>query len=224
MVTTHRSRLATTGLAVLLASLSASAAAAQVTTTSGGDVSMFSQKNLIDHLIVGDSIEVEMAQLAVTRSQNAAVKDFANQLITDHKAHLDALNKLAAKSDIGREANPSDMSGAHLAGVLKSLQSMAADSGFDAAFVQAQIAHHQQTIDGLKKMRAAAKDDDVQHDIDKTLPILEKHLSTATQVASQLGKPGMTKPPTDSAAAVKTPVEKPAAKPPVDKPPVKPPV
>ena len=84
MRSTHLSRLATTGIAVMLASLTASVAGAQVTTTSGGDVSMFSQKNLIDHLIVGDSLEVEMAQLAVSRTQNAAVKDFANQLLADH--------------------------------------------------------------------------------------------------------------------------------------------
>jgi len=66
---------------------------------------------------------------------------------------------------------------------------MAADSGFDRAFVQEQITHHKAAIDGLKKMRAAAKDDDVQKDIDKTLPVLETHLSHATQVAAQLTNP-----------------------------------
>ncbi len=213
MRSTHLSRLATTGIAVMLASLSASVAGAQVTTTSGGDVSMFSQKNLINHLIVGDSIEVEMAQLALTRSQNAAVKEFATQLVTDHKAHLETLNKLAGKSDIGREANAADTSGAHLAGVLKSLQTMAADSGFDRAFVQEQITHHKAAIDGLKKMRAAAKDDDVQKDIDKTLPILETHLSRANQVAAQLSNPDIK---TQGAAAAKPPVATPpAAKPPI---------
>jgi putative membrane protein len=173
---------------------------------------MFTQKNLINHLIVGDSLEVEMAQLAVTRTQNAAVKEFANQLLTDHKAHLETLNKLAGKSDIGREANPADTTGAHLAGVLKSLQSMAADSGFDRAFVQEQINHHQAAINGLKKMRAAAKDDDVQKDIDKTLPVLESHLSRATQVAATLTKPDVK----SDAPAIKPPVATPpAAKPPI---------
>lgn len=218
MHTTHLSRLATAGIAVLLASLTASVAGAQVTTTSGGDVSMFSQKNLINHLIVGDSIEVEMAQLALTKTQNAAVKEFANQLLTDHKAHLETLNKFAAKPDVGREANAADTSGAHLAGVLKSLQSMAADSGFDRAFVQAQITHHQSAINGLKTMRNAAKDADLQKDIDATVPILESHLSRANQVSAQLTKPD-TK--SDSSATAKPPVAKPpVATPPATKPPV----
>jgi putative membrane protein len=216
MRTTHLSRLTTSGLAVLLASLTASVAGAQVTTTSAGDVSAFSQKNLINHQIIDDSLEVEMAQLAISRSQNAAVKEFANQLLTDHSAHLATLNKLAGKSDIGREANAADTSGAHFAGVLKSLQSMNGSS-FDQAFVQAQITHHQEAIQDLQKYRASAKDDDVQKDIDKTLPVLEKHLSTATTVAATLSKPGlksdssrMAKPPVkDSTSLVKPPVSKP---------------
>jgi putative membrane protein len=205
MRSTHLSRLTTTGIAVVLASLTASAGGAQVTTTSAGDVSMFSQKNLIDHLIVGDSLEVEMAQLAITRTQNAAVKDFANQLVTDHSTHLATLTKLAGKSDIGREANSADSSAARFAGVLKNLQSMS-ETGFDQAFIQAQIMYHRQSIDGLKKWRAAAKDDDVQKDIDKTLPVQETHLSRATQVAAQLGKPDLK---TDPAGAAKPPVAKP---------------
>jgi putative membrane protein len=191
MHTTHLSRLTAAALCVALSSLAASVAAAQVTTSSSGDVSMLSQKNIVDHMIVGDSIEIAMAQLAESRTQNAAVRDFAKQLVTDHQAHLDNLHKLAGKKDIGREANPADMSGAHFAGELARLQAMPADSGFDRAFIQAQIQHHQADINALKTMRAAAKDDDVQQDIDKTLPILESHLSRANEVAAQLGRPGM---------------------------------
>jgi putative membrane protein len=220
MPTVRFSRLTFAGLSAIATAFAASVAAAQVTTTSGGDVMTFSQKNLVNHMIVGDSIEVAMAQLALTRTQNAAVKDFANQLVQDHSAHLQKLNKLAGKSDIGREANPADTSGAHLAGMLASLQSMAADSGFDRAFVQDQIEHHQATISNLKAMRAAAKDDDVQHDIDATLPVLEKHLATAQQLSAQLNK--ATEAPASVQKSDSTPASKqPAtAKPPVAKPPV----
>ena len=219
MNTVRFSRLPSAGLAVIATAFATSIAAAQVTTTSGGDVVTFSQKNLVNHMIVGDSIEIQMAQLAASRTQNAAVRDFANQLITDHQAHLAKLNTLAGKSDIGREANPSDTSGAHLAGELASLKSMAADSGFDRAFVQDQLEHHQATISSLKAMRPAAKDDDVQHDIDATLPILEKHLSTAQQLAAQLNKPSGA-PAATPEAATKKPDSTATAKPPVAKPPV----
>ena len=206
------SRFIPAGFAAI--ALGAAVAGAQVTTTSGGDVTSVSQKNLVNHLIVGDSLEVEMAQVAASRTQNAAVKDFANQLVTDHKAHLELLSKFALSGSIGREASPSDTSGAHLGGLLASLKTMPADSTFDRAFVQDQIDHHQATIAGLRAMRTAATDAELQKDIDATIPVLEKHLSAAQQLASQLSKPGT------------APVQKPdsvppaAAKPPVVKPPV----
>jgi len=184
--------------------VTASAGHAQVkVTTSGGDVATLSQKNVVDHMIVGDSLEVEEAQLAMTRTQNAAVKDFANMLVTDHKAHLDNLRKLAGKSDIGREANSADSSAAVAAATFGQLQSMGADAGFDKAFVDAQIQTHTREIAALKTLRAAAKDDDLQKDIDATIPVLDRHLARAKAVSAQLSAPSApagAKPPADASA------------------------
>jgi putative membrane protein len=216
MPTTHRSRLASAALTFAVASLSASAVTAQVTTSSGGDVTAFSQKQLIDHMIVSDSMELQQAALASSRTQNAAVRDFANQLLADHKAHLDNLLKLAGNANIGREANTSDSTGRQAANTLKSLQSMAADSGFDRAFVQAQIQAHQSSINTLKAIRPTVKDADVQKDIDATLPVLESHLSKATQLAAQLRNPGAA----GAADSASTKTKPPVATPPAAKPPV----
>ena len=157
------------------------------TTTSNGDVAILSQKNVVDHLIVGDSLEVQAAQLAAMRTQNAAVKDFATMLLTDHTAHLANLRKLAGKRDIGRELNPSDSTAAHGARMLAQLGTMPADAGFDRAFVAHQIQHHEQVLANLAQLRAASKDDDLQQDIDATRPLIEKHLAQARVVAAQLG-------------------------------------
>jgi putative membrane protein len=215
MGTVRFSRSTRAALAAIVTALAGSAAAAQGTKASGGDVATFTQKHLVNHLIVGDSIEMEMAQLAATRTQNAAVKDFANQLVTDQTARLAQLNKLAANGDIGREANPSDTTGAHLAGQLASLKSMAQDSGFDLAFTQDQIELHQTAIDGLKALRPAATSADVRNDIDATLPVLEKHLAAAQQLAARLSKADSSSQKPDTSAAKPT-----ASKPPVAKPPV----
>ena len=216
MPTTPRSRLAGAALTLAIASLSASAATAQVTTNSGGDVTAFSQKQLLDHMIVSDSMELQLAAFASSRTQNAAVRDFANQLIDDHKAHLDNLLKLAGNANIGREANAADSTGKQAANTLKSLQSMAADSGFDRAFVQAQIQAHQSSINTLKAIRPTVKDADVQKDIDATLPVLESHLSKATQLAAQLRSPGAA----GAADSASTKTKPPVATPPAAKPPV----
>ena len=174
---------------VAMASSGAIARAQVTTTTSNGDVVILSQKNVVDRLIVGDSLEVQTAQLAAMRTQNAAVKDFANMLVADHTKHLENLRKLAGKSDIGRELSAADTTAAAGARVLGSLTTMPADSGFDRAFVTQQIQHHERALADLTLFRPAAKDDDLQQDIDATRPVLEKHLSQARVVAAQLGIP-----------------------------------
>jgi predicted outer membrane protein len=91
-------------------------------TMSNGDVVTMNQKQVVDHMFVGDSLEVQMARIAESRSTNAAVKNFANVLITDHTKHLAALHKLAGKRDIGRATNPADSSGMRTARMLSLLE------------------------------------------------------------------------------------------------------
>lgn len=199
--------LATCAAVAMLCAVGSLSSAQVTVKTSGGEVVQLTQKNLVDHLIVGDSLEVEAAKLAVARTQNAAVKDFANTLVTDHTSHLENLNKLAGKRDIGREANAADTSNAMAIRILTTMRDMPADSGFDRAFVRQQIRHHMHEIDALKMLRPAAKDDDLQHDIDRTMPVLERHLALARQVGAQIGV-------TSDSMPMKMPMKMPMTKPP----------
>jgi predicted outer membrane protein len=133
-----------------------------------------------------------MAKLAAMRTQNSAVKDFANMLVTDHEGHLEALRKMAGEHDIGRQALASDTSGAAAIRALTNLQSMAADSGFDREFVRDQIEHHKQELIAIKMFGGAAKDDDLKDDLKRATPLLERHLARARAVAAQLGMPADT--------------------------------
>lgn len=163
--------------------MTASAVRAQVVTSAGGEVSKLTQKQIVHRLIVGDSIEIAMAQLAVERTKNPAVKDFANTLITDHRAPLDSLRALSAKPDVGREEVGGDLDGVR---VLAQLRTMPADSTFDRAFIAAQIESHQRAIDLVKKSRASVTSPEVQQLVDKTTPVFERHLAAAKVVSGQI--------------------------------------
>jgi predicted outer membrane protein len=178
----------------LLICLPIARATAQVRlTTSNGDVTIYTEKNLVDHLIVVDSVALETAQLAVKRTQNTAVRDFANMLVTDYTGHLESMRKIAAEHDVGRQASASDTAGAVALRALTSLRTMAADSaGFDQAFVREQIRFQTQETIALKMLGGAAKDDDLKHDIKHALPMHERHLARAREVAAQLGMPADT--------------------------------
>src|SRR5262245_57050435 len=125
--------------AAILVTPNARALAQVKVTTSAGDVVIFNQKNLADHLITVDSVALETAQLAAKRTQNVAVRDFATMLVTDYTARLQAARKAAAEDDVGRQASASDTAGAVGIRALTSLNAMPADSTFDRAFVREQI-------------------------------------------------------------------------------------
>ena len=199
--------VAVVGLALLAPVL---AAHAQVQ-TSGGEVAPkpLNQKNVVDQLIIRDSLEAELAQLAASRAQNAAVKDYANAIATDARAHLENLQKLAGKADVGREAAAADQNIAAIANALAKLQAIPADKAaeFDRAFIEAQVALHESAIATFPKVTPAATDAELKQDIEAAAPIAQKHLEAAKAVGTQLAKP-------DAAPAAKPPAAAPA-KPPV---------
>jgi len=187
----HNNSLRIAFVTVALAAIPALVASAQGNPMRMGPgmVMMNNQKQVVDHMIVGDSMEVEMAKLAAARSQSAAVRNFASTLVTDHTKHLANLRKLAGKRDIGREANPADSSGMRNERMMSRMQSMTVDSTFDRNFVRQQVRHHMAALAELSSLRSVAKDDDLQQDIDATRPVLERHLALARSLAAQMGIP-----------------------------------
>jgi putative membrane protein len=194
MRTSHYLFLATS--TALLASV-APYAHAQVVTASGGEVTGMSQKNVVDHLITADSIEIETAQLAASRTKNANVREFANTLVADHRKDLDNLQQFAAKPAIGRAKAASDSVGVQGMRELAALKAITSDSAFDRAFVNDQIESHKQEIAQLKALRAATTDPELQKSIDESAATLQAHLARAQTVAGQLSTPPA---PADSAA------------------------
>jgi putative membrane protein len=185
---------------------------AQVTTTSGGEVALkITQKNVVDQLIVRDSLEIALAELAASRSQNAAVKDLASALATDAKAHLENLQKLAGNADVGREAG-ADRSAAAIADALAKLQAIPADktAEFDKAFVDTQIALHEAAVAAYATYAPAAAHAELKSDLDAAVPQAQKHLEAAKALSAQLAKPDAAKPdakkPDSTAKAIKPPV------------------
>ncbi len=165
----------------LVALLTGSAARAQVVTSSG-EVTGTIQKKIVDRMIVSDSVEIEMARLAASRTKNPAVRDLAALLVAGHRTNLDTLRKLAESPDVGRAVDPASASEVR---ALDQLRGMPADSTFDSAFVTAEVQLHQQAIDNLKKWRTVATNAALQQDIDRTIPLLEAHLARAQAVAAK---------------------------------------
>src|SRR3954470_1125547 len=75
------------------------------------DVAMLasmSPSERLTHLAVGDSMEIAMAQVALQRSQNAAIQSFAQRMITDHTQSLQRGHLIAQQEGLALTPAASD--------------------------------------------------------------------------------------------------------------------
>jgi putative membrane protein len=131
--------------------------------------------------------EIDMARIAMQKSQNPDVKDFANMI---QKDHTEALEDLAGLMKDKGMSQPNILSPDAKADIEK----MTALSGaeMDREFINAMVADHQKAIAMFREKANIAQSPDVKNYAEDQLPTLEMHLEKAQKLQSKLfggGKP-----------------------------------
>lgn len=125
-----------------------------------------------------DMIEANVGQMAESRAAKTEVRDFAKTLADDHSKAYGELLQLANTTgdkvprgiDIRRDRNASQLK--HLTG-----------ARFDHAFLSDEIASHEKAIAAFRREAAHGSDPEVKAMASRMIPVLEKHLQTARQLA-----------------------------------------
>ena len=152
------------------------------------DTVRLSDANIIAKMEGGDSSEVAIATFARTKATNAGVKSYAAMLINDHKKALSDAKALEKKTSINAQTPPNDTTDQATSHVLDRLKSIAKGTAFDTAFVNHEVEDHQHDISDTQSMMGAAQNADVKSALQKSLPVLQKHLNRAQELQGQLGK------------------------------------
>ncbi|CUI05992.1 DUF4142 domain-containing protein [Massilia antarctica] len=127
--------------------------------------------------------EIEAGKLALTKSQNAEVKTFAQQMIDDHTKALGDVTQLAQTKGV---TLPTELDSKHKALAAK-LGKLSGDA-FDKAYMgQAGVGDHKAVHAALKKFESKAKDPDVKALAAKMLPTVEQHLHSASGMVPAKG-------------------------------------
>jgi putative membrane protein len=163
-----------------LAPSSDSAAAAAATPLAP---SQFSDANILEKELAGDSSEVAIAGLAKQMATDPSVKAYAAQLVTDHSRGMKAVAALVTKLAITPVTPPGDTTAQATEHMVTRLQALAKGPAFDTVFVNHEIEDHTADISDAKAMSGAAKDPQVKSLVEKSLPELQKHLDHAQRIA-----------------------------------------
>jgi putative membrane protein len=126
--------------------------------------------------------EVELGQLAQSKSEDTSVKSFAAMMVKDHSAANEELKQLAASKNVKLPNGPDTMSDAKKI-ELKALSGKT----FDKSYVSNQVKAHKATVELLNKEIESGQDADAKAFAQKVLPTVQSHLSAIEKIAAAKG-------------------------------------
>jgi len=136
--------------------------------------------NVVDVLTVANQGEVDYSQLGVEKATDAGVKQFAQMMVKDHGAMLDAVKGLATRLNVTpatndkatnlKEENTKD---------INDLNGKTVGKDFDVEFMEEQVDMHQETLDLLNDLDSRTTNADLKAAIAEAKPKVQAHLDQA---------------------------------------------
>ena len=126
--------------------------------------------------------EVEASKIALEKSSNPAVKQFAQKMIDEHTAVGEELKQLASSKNVSLPEEPSMAQRAKIA-VLEKLKGNTFDQRY-ASMIG--VSAHEDAVKLFQKASSSAQDAEVKSFAAKTLPGLEKHLAMGRELKQSL--------------------------------------
>ena len=130
----------------------------------------------------GGMMEVQLGKLAAQQAQSSQVQQFGMTMVEDHGAANEELGQIFRQKN--REL-PAELLPEHRATVDK-LQGVSG-AEFDHQYMRAMVKDHAKDVEEFRNAARRLQDPDLSAWVDRTLPVLERHLQQARTLAGQLG-------------------------------------
>jgi putative membrane protein len=134
------------------------------------------------HAAEGGLAEVDAGNLAQSKGNSQAVKDFGAMMVKDHTAANAKLQAIASAQSVPLPTSASVMQMAKQ----KELDLLSGDT-FDKSYIKDQLKDHRRTIALFKREIARGTDPQAKDFASSTLPVLQGHLRKIEQIAADDG-------------------------------------
>ena len=140
-------------------------------------------------VVTANQVDIDAGKLAVSKSTDKSVKEFAQRMITDHtgvnQAATDLVTKLKVKPEESSTSKGLQKSGDETLKRLSGLKGAA----FDKAYVDNEVTYHQTVLDALDKtLIPSAKNAELKALLVKVRPAFVAHLDHAKHLQATLKK------------------------------------
>jgi putative membrane protein len=132
-------------------------------------------------------IDIRAADLALKKTQNNAVKMFADEMVRDHTAVNQKALALLDKLKVKPEDNDTSKSLAGAAAKKRQELSKLSGAAFDKAYAQNEVAYHQ-TVNGALEttLIPSAKNGELKNLLETGLKLFQEHQKHAEHLVSEL--------------------------------------
>ena len=150
---------------------SGATATSSVAGDTGVGAPVLGDKMFVRKAISGNFNEIDAAKMALQKSQNDQVKQFAQKMIDDHQKMLDDLHALAGQENIKFKDEPTS-EGKKMAAKLSGLSG----AEFDKAYVNGMVKDHKEDVRDFTAEVNTGKDQPTKDAAQKSLPVIQDHL------------------------------------------------
>jgi len=128
----------------------------------------------------GNLAEIDMARIALQKSSNKDIKDYANMIQSDHTRALEDLTDLMRDKNVPEPKElPETQRNAEQLNNFSS-------ADFDREFLNRMVSDHEKTIEMFRDTQSKAQNADVKKYIDDWLPKFQMHLDKARQLQTKM--------------------------------------
>jgi putative membrane protein len=154
----------------------------QQTGTSGMNTGPAVDKAFVKKALEGNIAEIEMGKLALQKSNDDQVKQFAQRMVDDHGKMLDELKPVAEQMGVKVPEGPSK-------GQMKSMDKMKALSGdaFDQAYIKDMVKDHKGDDNDFKMEAQSTQNPQLKQMVMQSDQTIESHLQQIQQLAHSKG-------------------------------------
>jgi putative membrane protein len=139
-------------------------------------------KTFVKKALEGSMAEVQMGQLALQKSNDDQVKQFAQQMVDDHGKMVEQMKPAAEQMGVKVPDGPNK-------GQMKNMEKMKALSGdaFDQAYIKDMVKDHKKDDSEFKQEAQSTQNPQLKQLVMQSDQIIETHLQHAEQIAQSKG-------------------------------------
>ena len=136
--------------------------------------------------VTANQIDVDYAEIALKKSKDAKVREFATAMKNDHSGVIKAAVALVTKLKVTPKDNAVSQSLNKQAVATKKMLNGKSGKAFNKAYVDNEVAYHKAVIDAVEKVLIPqAQNGELKKLLGSVMPVLKTHLAHAEMIQKQ---------------------------------------